>query len=172
MRWRDIKNRKNTKPTQDKVKVIYGKFWTRLIGFSTDLFMIGMPITLAFMIIFGHDTMNKAGFNDAITQSENAINNAPDPMISILQIVISLVIYVTFWYTTTQTPGKKFANIRVVDAKTFKRASIFKLTIRYLGYFISALPLFLGFFIGLFREDNRTLHDLISGTAVIYVEEE
>ncbi|MBD3799825.1 MAG: RDD family protein [Epsilonproteobacteria bacterium] len=49
---------------------------------------------------------------------------------------------------------------------TLQNASILKLTIRFFGYFISLITL-IGFFIPLLRKDNRSLHDLISGTAVI-----
>ena len=66
-----------------------------------------------------------------------------------------------------QTPGKKMARLLVVDAKTLERASTLQLIVRFLGYLVSALPFFLGFFIGVFRRDKRTLHDLISHTAVI-----
>jgi uncharacterized RDD family membrane protein YckC len=168
MRWRKLKKQKQARKTPSSPQPIYAKFWSRVMGFVTDVFIIGIPVSLFFMIVFGHDEMEKAGAIDVLIQSDKAINNAPDPMISIAQLLLSLIIYVTMWRLSMQTPGKKMARTLVVDAKTFERASIFKLTLRFIGYLISALPLFLGFFIGLLRKDNRSLHDLISGTAVIY----
>jgi uncharacterized RDD family membrane protein YckC len=167
MRWRKIKkNQHQTTPERPSVR--YAGFWSRSMGFITDLFMIGLPVSLVFMILFGYDEMKKAGAMDVIIQSENAVTNAPDPMISIAQLLLSMAVYVAFWRITQQTPGKKMAKTQVVDAKTFERASILQLSVRFLGYFISALFLFLGFFSGLLRKDGRTLHDLISRTAVIY----
>lgn len=168
MKWRKLKQQKKPQKKPSTPQIIYANFWSRAMGFVTDIFIIGIPVSIFFMIVFGHDEMNKAGALDVIVQSENAINNAPDPMVSIAQLLLSLMIYVTMWRITMQTPGKKMARTLVVDAKTLERASIFKLTLRFIGYLLSTLTLFLGFFIGLLRKDNRTLHDLISGTAVIY----
>jgi uncharacterized RDD family membrane protein YckC len=168
MKWRKLKQQKKSHKKTPPSQALYAKFWSRVMGFATDIFIIGIPVSLFFMIVFGHDEMEKAGAIDVLVHSDKAITNAPDPMISIMQLLLSLIIYVTMWRLSMQTPGKKMARTLVVDAKTFERASVFKLTLRFIGYLISALPLFLGFFVGLLRKDNRTLHDLISGTAVIY----
>jgi uncharacterized RDD family membrane protein YckC len=167
MRWRTLR-KKHPPLNESKHHIQYAGFWSRVLGFTTDIFMLGLPISLLFMILFGHDQMDKAGALDVMLHSDKAITNAPDPMISIAQVLISLIIYVAFWHHSGQTPGKKMARIMVVDAKTLQRASIFQLVLRFLGYFLSALFLFLGFFVGLLRKDKRTLHDLLSRTAVIY----
>lgn len=144
----------------------YAGFWTRVLAFITDLFMIGLPVSLLIMATFGYDQVKSAGAMDVILQTEKAATNAPDPIGSIIQVLLSLAIYVAFWRISGQTPGKKMARIVVVDAKTMERASWFKLTVRFVGYLISTVTL-VGFFVGLLRKDRRTLHDLISGTAVI-----
>jgi len=168
MKWRKLKQQKKSRKKPPPPQPLYANFWSRVMGFTTDIFIISIPVSLFFMILFGHEVIDKAGAIDVLLHSDKAITNPPDPMISIAQLLISLIIYVSMWRVSMQTPGKKMARTLVVDAKTFKRASIFKLTVRFIGYLISALPLFLGFFVGLLRKDNRTLHDLISGTAVIY----
>jgi uncharacterized RDD family membrane protein YckC len=166
MRWRDIKQgRKQAREEQQK-PVSYAPFLPRLLGFITDLFMIGLPVSLLIMMIFGYDQVDSAGAMDVILQTEKATTHAPDPTGSIVQVLLSLAIYVAFWHNSGQTPGKKMARIRVVDAKTLGQASWLKLTVRFVGYFLSALTL-VGFFIGLLRRDKRALHDLISGTAVV-----
>jgi len=172
MNWRKLKRQQKTQKEPLPQQILYAKFWSRVMGFITDIFIIGIPVSIFFMIVFGHDEMNKAGAIDVLVHSENAVTNAPDPMISVAQLLLSLIVYVTMWRLTMQTPGKKMARTLVVDAKTLERASIFKLVLRFIGYLISTSTLFLGFFVGLFREDNRTLHDLISGTAVIYEDQE
>lgn len=168
MRWRKIKHGNPAKTTNDsQPKVRYAGFWSRVMGFTTDLFIIGMPISLLMMFVFGYDETKTAGAMDVIMQNEEAITNAPDPMASIMQIVLSLAIYTVMWRNSGQTPGKKMARTRVVDAKTFELASWPQLIVRFIGYLLSAVTL-VGFFIGLLRKDKRTLHDLISRTAVIY----
>lgn len=169
MRWREIKKGgAAAQKSEEQPKVYYAGFWSRFLGFVTDVFMIGMPISLLLMVLFGYDnTMKSADGLDVLMQNEAALTNAPDPTSSILQIVLSMTVYVIFWRMKGQTPGKKIARIKVVDANTFERASWLRLIIRFIGYLFSAITL-IGFFIGLFRKDKRALHDLISHTAVIY----
>ncbi len=169
MRWRNIKHKNHTNTTVSTPKVLYTRFWARVMGFITDLFMIGLPISLFMMIVFGRDEMKSATAFDVISKNEAAIANAPDPLVSILHVVLTMSIYLFMWHRNGKTPGKKITHSKVVDAKTLEQASYFQLAIRFLGYFISAISL-IGFFIGLIRKDNRALHDLLSRTAVIYSE--
>ena len=167
MRWRTLK-KTNKQKSPVKPKVDYAPFWPRAAGFATDIFMIGLPITLITMLFFGYDQMHTAGGMDVLVHDPKAQTNPPDPIASIVQMVLFLVTYVWLWHRDGQTPGKRFSRIRVVDAKTLERAPYWKLILRFIGYFISFITL-IGFFIGLVRKDNRALHDLISGTAVIRV---
>ncbi len=170
MRWRKIKQKKhsgNKKSAQPKVR--YADFKERAMAFTTDIFMIGIPITLIIMIAFGHDRMmDSAGGLDVILDPAEAKKHAPDPLASIVQIILYCVTFVLFWHASGQTPGKKMMEIKVVDADTFETASWGKLIVRFFAYFISAVTL-VGFFTGMSRPDKRALHDLISGTAVIKV---
>jgi uncharacterized RDD family membrane protein YckC len=169
MRWRTLKKQKHHKPlTPKSEKIVYAPFWPRALGFVTDIFMIGLPITLLTMLLFGYDQMHSASGLDVIVNDPKAHTNPPNPVASIMQMSLFLITYVWLWHKSGQTPGKKLAYIRVVDAKTFENASYWKLTLRFIGYFISLITL-VGFFIGLMRKDKRTLHDLLSGTAVIRV---
>lgn len=167
MRWRTLKQSNKPKPPV-KPKIDYASFWSRAAGFATDIFMIGLPISLITMMMFGYDQMHTASGLDVLVHDPKAQTNPPNPIASLLQIVLFLVTYVWFWHKSGQTPGKKLARIRVVDAKTMEPASYWKLTLRFIGYFFSFITL-VGFFIGLVRKDKRALHDLISGTAVIRV---
>ncbi|RLA73170.1 MAG: hypothetical protein DRG24_00975 [Epsilonproteobacteria bacterium] len=170
MRWRDIKKNSTVSTTQNstqKTEVRYAGFWSRVMGITTDIFIIGLPISILMMILFGHDQMESAGALDVLMHTEAAQTNAPNPIASILQIILWMAITVTLWHRTGQSPGMKMAQIKIIDAKTLKAASLSKLIIRFVGYLISTISL-IGFFIGLFRKDKRALHDLISGTAVIY----
>jgi len=170
MRWRDIKKNSTTSTAQHRAQspqIRYAGFWSRVMGITTDVFIIGLPISILMMFIFGHDQMESAGALDVLMHAEAAQTNAPDPIASILQIVLWMSITVTLWNKTGQSPGMKMARIQVVDASTLEKASLAKLIIRFVGYMVSILSL-VGFFIGLFRKDKRALHDLISGTAIIY----
>lgn len=168
MRWRTLKKKHPIKPLPQKPKIAYAPFWPRALGFTTDIFMIGLPISLLMMMIFGYDQMHSATALDVLSHSEKAHTNPPNPIASISQMTLFLVTYVFLWHRYGQTPGKKLASVRVVDAVTLENAPYWKLILRFIGYFISLISI-IGFFIGLMRRDKRALHDLLSGTAVIRV---
>ena len=170
MRFRDLKKQtKQPKQAKKEVGNIYAGYLPRIKAFITDIFMIGLPVALVIMIFFGKEETNSAGAMAVIVQDEVALQHAPNPTASIMQILLIMGVHVILWRRTGQTPGKKFAQIKVVDAKTLKEASYPKLIIRFVGYFLSVITL--GFLLGLLRKDKRTLHDLISGTAVIHIKE-
>ena len=168
MRWRQIKHQKQQKrPPEKAPKVRYAGFKERAMAFVTDIFMIGIPITLVIMMAFGHDQMmHSAGGIDVLLNPAEAKQHAPNPLASVTQMVLYCVAFVLFWHANGQTPGKKMMRIKVVDAATFQTASWGKLIVRFFGYFLSFVTL-IGFFTGTMRKDGRTLHDLLSGTAVI-----
>lgn len=166
MRWRTLKTKKQSKPT--KPQTLFAPFWPRVAAFATDIFMIGLPISIITMMLFGYDQMHTASGLDVLVHDPKAQTNPPNPIASSIQIALFLLSYVWFWHRDGQTPGKKLSHLRVVDATTLQNAPYWKLTLRFIGYFLSFITL-IGFFIGLFRNDKRALHDLISGTAVIRV---
>ena len=135
-----------------KKKIFYARFWDRILALLIDTFMILPPITLIIALIFGYDSLK---------------NPKDYPLAGILQMLMVFIVTISFWYKTGQTPGKKATSIFLVDAKTYKRPRLYKLIFRFLFYFISMLSV-LGFFIPLFRKDKRALHDLLSGTCLIY----
>jgi uncharacterized RDD family membrane protein YckC len=57
--------------------------------------------------------------------------------------------------------------IKIVDANTLGKASPGQLLIRYLGYYISMLPLCLGIFWVGWDKRKQGWHDKIAGTLVI-----
>lgn len=71
---------------------------------------------------------------------------------------------------TGQSLGKIAAGLRIVDAAG-RQPSIKALLIRQTaGYALTAATLGLGFLIAAFTRSGRSLHDLLSGTVVIYGE--
>ncbi len=128
--------------------------------------MIGLPISLIIIALFGYDQTHTAGGIDVLMQNKEALKNPPNPLVSLTQLVLFMLVTLVLWHKSGQTPGKKLAKIRVVDARRLKRAPYWKLLLRFIGYFLSLITL-VGFFIPLMRKDHRALHDLISDTCVI-----
>ncbi len=77
-------------------------------------------------------------------------------------------IYTTLcWHYWAATPGKLLCGLKIIDAKTGAPMKDWQSILRFLGYFISSLPLGLGFFwIGL-NKKRRGWHDYLAGTMVV-----
>ncbi len=167
-RWKDVKKGKNT--IKDKAsaqeRVFYAGFWSRFLALSVDVFMIGIPISLLIYFSFGYETMqNQPGFIDAIEGIKPT--KEPNVLIPLLTMSLWSTITLAFWYQSGQTPGKKMANIIIVDIHTHKKAGLLQLVVRLL-FFIMPVFTFLSAVIMLFHPKKRTLHDIFSHTAVIY----
>jgi uncharacterized RDD family membrane protein YckC len=76
-------------------------------------------------------------------------------------------IFVLFWVYKNATPGKMLFKSVIVDAKTLRAPSAAQNIIRYLGYYISLLPLGLGFVWIAFDKRKQGWHDKLAGTVVI-----
>lgn len=162
------KNRQHNKnkETPPASKVIYAGFWPRFLALCVDIFMIGIPISILIYLLFGYETMqSQPGFMDAIEGISPA--KEPNPLIPALTMGLWSLITLAFWHHSGQTPGKKMAHIVIVDSASFHKATLGQLAVRLL-FFIMPIFAFASFFIMLFHPKKRTLHDIISRTAVIY----
>lgn len=135
--------------------VLHGNvgFWLRFRALIIDVFMIIGPINYFIIpLIFGWDALKN-----------------PDPYhpARFFEFTLVLIVTLTFWVKTGQTPGKKAAEIRIVDVKTGNNPTLAQALLRYVGYGLSLLPLGLGFLLVVWRNDKRSLHDLLAGTCVI-----
>ena len=166
MRFRDMKKQQRRPLPKNAMKIPYAGFVLRAKAFVTDIFMIGLPVALVIMIFFGYSETKSAGALDVIVQDKAALEHRPNPTASIVQILLIMGVHVVLWRRGGQTPGKKFASIKVVDAKTLENASYVQLIVRFLGYFLTFITLN-GLFILFLRKDKKALHDLLSATTVI-----
>lgn len=78
-----------------------------------------------------------------------------------------LVVYL--WMYSSMTPGKWLLRMRIVDQKTYKKPTNKQFIVRYLSYFVSTVPLGLGFFAVAWDKKKQGWHDKIAGTLVIKV---
>jgi uncharacterized RDD family membrane protein YckC len=79
---------------------------------------------------------------------------------------IQLVYMIGFWTWKGQTPGKMAMGIRIVAADGGP-IGLGRAIIRYLGFFVSAAILYLGFIMIAFDGRKQGLHDKIAGTFVV-----
>ncbi len=154
-RFRDIKQGKIQEETP-KVKSLskkgdYASVGLKIKAFLTDAFMLLMPImyVVFYLVMDGREDFAEHKF------------------LGWTYILLPLIIAQTlFMYFTGQTPGYRAYNITLIDENTKKRPSLFVIIFRNLAAILSLFT-FLGWALMFFRKDNKTLHDLLSATAVV-----
>jgi len=90
--------------------------------------------------------------------------------IAIAGVLLTLTVigyYTFFWTLVGFTPGKAILGLKVVR-KNGSKLSFGRSLLRFFCYWISAVPLFLGYFWVLWDRNRRAWHDKIAGTQVIY----
>lgn len=154
-RFRDIKQGK----VQEKIPKVkppfrndtYASAGLKIKAFLTDAFMLLMPImyVVFYLVMDGREDF------------------AEHRLAGWFYILIPLVIVQTiFMYKTGQTPGYRAYNITLIDENTKKKPSLFVILFRNLAAILSLFT-FLGWALMFFRKDKKTLHDLLSATAIV-----
>ncbi len=158
-RFRDVKQGKEkTVIAEDNAslnKRDYASGRSKIKAFLTDAFMLVMPIMyIVFYLIMG----GREGF-------------AEHKALGWLYILVPLVIVQTiFLFKSGQTPGYRAYKLTLIDDATGEKPSLFITLFRNLCAVLSLFTLF-GWVMMFFRKDSKTLHDLLSRTAVIYKSE-
>lgn len=132
----------------------YAGFWIRAGASLVDtilILLLTMPLVYA---IYG----------EAYFDSEDMIQGVPDFLIT---YVLPFVVTILFWVYKSATPGKMAVKLKVVDAKTGNPPTVKQSIIRYVGYYISIIPLFLGFIWIAWDSKKQGWHDKIAGTVVV-----
>ena len=81
------------------------------------------------------------------------------------------VAVIGFWRYCGATPGKLAVGLKIVDATTGGPPPLGRLVLRFFAYFVSALPLYLGFLWAAFDRRKQGWHDKIARTVVINSED-
>ncbi len=85
----------------------------------------------------------------------------------LLNWVLPAIAVILFWIYRQATPGKMVIHARIVDAKTGGKPSTGQLIGRYLGYYVSTIPLLLGIIWVAFDAKKQGWHDKLAGTLVV-----
>ena len=154
-RFRDIKQGKIQEETpkvkSPSDKEDYASVGLKIKAFLTDAFMLLMPImyVVFYLVMDGREDF------------------AAHKLLGWIYILLPLVLVQTiFMYLTGQTPGYRAYHITLIDENTKKKPSLFVIIFRNLAAILSLFTL-LGWALMFFRKDNKTLHDLLSATAVV-----
>ncbi len=85
----------------------------------------------------------------------------------ILNYLFPPVAIILFWLYRSATPGKMMLGLRIIRVDGQRKLTPLQSIGRYLGYYVSMLPLFLGFFWVAFDDKKQGWHDKLAGTIVI-----
>lgn len=134
----------------------YAGFWVRAGAALIDTLLLTLVTVPLLISIYGWSYFDE--------ESTQFIAGPADFLISWVFPAIAVIF---FWIYKQATPGKMAISASIVDATTGKPASTAQLIGRYFAYFISALPLCLGYFWIAFDKRKQGWHDKLSGTVVI-----
>ncbi|WGV97924.1 RDD family protein [Vibrio sp. YMD68] len=138
----------------DNEQLEYAGFWVRVGAALIDtllLLLITMP--LLYWI-----------YGEYLFTSEDFIVGGWDFLIS---WVLPFIATVLFWVYRSATPGKIALKLQVVNADTGLPLTPGKSVLRYVAYYVSIIPLCLGFIWVAFSSKKQGWHDLIAKTVVV-----
>jgi len=149
----------------------YGGFFRRLAAFILDQVLLALLYTVIFLVgakILGIDLMPLLSFRSSYGQ-----NDFLPLLLSYygMTTILNMTYFTYFHGTTGQTPGKKLFGLKVVltDGRPVPPGIAF---LRWVGYFVSAIFLYLGYLWVIVDRKKQAWHDKIAGTVVIRIHRE
>jgi uncharacterized RDD family membrane protein YckC len=138
----------------DETQYEYAGFWARVGAALIDTVLV-LVITMPLLrLIYGSEYGASTGL----------FQGPADILISGVLPAIAVVI---FWVTRGATPGKMAISAQVVDARTGNKPTTGQSIGRYLGYYVSTIPLGLGLLWVAIDPKKQGWHDKLAGTVVI-----
>ena len=132
----------------------YVGFWPRVGAALIDTVLLLVICVPLVTLVYGR----------AYWTSDAFLQGPVDFLINWLLPAIAVIV---FWTYRQATPGKIAIAARIVDAETGGKPSTRQLVIRYLGYYVSTLPLMAGIVWVAFDPRKQGWHDKLAGTVVV-----
>jgi len=132
----------------------YGGFWVRFVAVLIDGIALSL-ISLAITPLFG-PSFQTVGTEIQPNYAANAVST-----------LLGLVYFIGFWAWRGQTVGMMPFGLQVVRADDGTKIDWVRGLLRYVGFIISTIPLFLGLIWAAFDGRKQGWHDKIAGTVVV-----
>jgi len=146
-------------------QVQYAGFLRRLAATLIDTLIL--LIVLTPLLYFFTQGSYFPGFNPEGDITAQLANLEFDWNYLLINDFLPMILVIFFWVRFRGTPGKQLMDCQVVDATTFDNLRVGQSILRYAGYFVSMLPLGLGFLWIIWDKKKRGFHDFIAHTVVI-----
>ena len=137
-------------------EIVYVGFWARVLASVIDTLCMMMIIVPVLMAVYGDTYLERA-----------STSMFAGPMDFVVQVAFPAAAIIMFWLARGATPGKMVIGARVVDAATLGTLGTGQAILRYVGYYVSTIPLLLGLIWVGFDSRKQGWHDKIAGTLVI-----
>ena len=132
---------------------------TRAIGFGIDAVIIDLAAAIVAAIV-------ALALN--LFDIPSKIGTALAALGAVVFIAWSASYFVTFWSTTGQTPGARIMRFRVLaPGAEHGHLGPRRAFVRLLAMILAAIPLLAGYFMVLFDDRRRGLHDRLAHTVVV-----
>ncbi|RPI15656.1 MAG: RDD family protein [Lysobacterales bacterium] len=138
----------------DTSELEYVGFWPRVGASLIDTVLVAMIAWPVLTAVYGREYWT----SDALLHG---------PVDFLVSWVLPAVAVMVFWVYRQATPGKMAIGARIVDAGSGAAPTGRRLFVRYLGYYVSTLPLLLGFLWVAFDPRKQGWHDKMAGTVVV-----
>lgn len=145
----------------DNLKGYYAGFISRLLAFSVDIIIIVVVLIFAGWMLNTLSTLFQLDILSSIATIFQIW------VTSIIVILFSAGYYIFFWTLIGRTPGKLLLGLRVVS-RNGRPITFWQAVRRYVGYYVSALALYIGYLWVLIDNRRQGWHDKIAGTYVVY----
>jgi len=139
----------------------YAGFITRLFAWIIDQLIIAALFWLTHYI--GDFVIQR------FASSNPTYENIMQLSINLLNVILYFAYFIGGWTLSGQTVGKSLLGLRVVCTDG-KRVKFRNAIVRLIGYWISSLIFFMGYWWVLFDKRRQAWHDHISKTCVVYSE--
>jgi len=143
-------------------------FISRAIAFVLDIVVMSVAVVAAVALLqalLGFFTLYGL-IGERVVQS-SPFRDIVVVVTALIGVGVTIGYPVVFWVLLGQTPGKLLMGVRIARTNG-QRLTIGRALLRYLGYWLSAIPLGLGFFWVLVDDQRQGWHDKLAGTYVIY----
>jgi uncharacterized RDD family membrane protein YckC len=138
----------------------YAGFISRLLAYGIDIAIITIILVVLGWLI---DTVTRI-FPTVIFNPSGAIGIV---VASVVIVITAGIYFVFFWTLLGQTPGKMLLGVKIISLDG-SRLTFWQALRRYIGYYLSALALYAGYWWVLIDNRRQGWHDKLAGTLVIY----
>ncbi|SHI14917.1 RDD family protein [Ferrimonas marina] len=134
--------------------LVYGGFWLRVAAALIDSVLMLILLSPLVRLIYVDEQWVGAPPHFSFAEL-------------LLNYLLPALVVIVFWIAKSATPGKMALKLTIVDANTGGKPSTKQFIVRYLGYYVSTIPLCLGLLWVAFDERKQGWHDKLSGTLVV-----